>query len=293
MNFSSKTQKNLLLFSFGIFGFSALVYQVVFAKKLMLLFGLTAPAVATVLAVYFSGLALGSLFFGKLVDRSSFDRISKIYSGLFILIGAYGLLFPLLFKVLNFLILSINQMYPLHFAGFNFFTFLLAFLFLIFPAVLIGGGFPTINKMLIHKDGEVGTKVSAVYFIETFGSVLGVLFAGFWLIPTFGNNITIFSAAILSLTVGSVLLFYFKKQEESIVAKRESFVDEDFQHESVSQSHESSESQHPIFLYALFITGFLALALEVLYTKVLILFIGSSTYAFSIILVIFLLGISI
>ena len=103
MKLSSKTQKNLLLFSFGIFGFSALVYQVVFAKKLVLLFGLTAPAIATVLAVYFSGLALGSLFFGRVADRLSQARTQRVYVWLFALVGIYGFLFPSLFKILNLL----------------------------------------------------------------------------------------------------------------------------------------------------------------------------------------------
>jgi len=56
----------ILIFSFWIFGLTALIYQVAFAKNLMLLFGLTAPATATILAVYFSGLALGSFIFGLL-----------------------------------------------------------------------------------------------------------------------------------------------------------------------------------------------------------------------------------
>src|SRR3989344_6049238 len=92
--------KNFLIFSFGVFGFSALIFQVVFAKNLVLLFGLTAPAISTVLAVYFSGLALGSLFFGKIADRFSPDKLLKIYAGLFIGIGVYGFLFPLIFKLL-------------------------------------------------------------------------------------------------------------------------------------------------------------------------------------------------
>jgi len=276
---------SVLLLSFGILGFSALVFQVVFVRNLVLLFGLTAPAVATVLAVYFSGLALGSLLFGRLADRLLSGKVFKIYSGIFIFTGIYGLLFPLLFKLLNIAILSVNQIYPLHFAGFNFFAFLFSFLFLIFPSILIGAGFPTINKILVAQEGEIGKKVSLAYFIETLGSVLGVLFAGFWLIPAFGNNATIFSAATLSIIVGLALFFFFRNKNYSKAAPNEAANAE-------NSSENNSTLQNPIFFYALFVTGFLALALEVLYTKTLILFIGSSTYAFSIILVTFLLGIA-
>src|SRR3989338_7296676 len=93
-----KNQNFFIVFSFGIFGLVALTYQVVFAKNLALLFGLSAPAVATVLAVYFAGLALGSLFIGKALDRFSLAITQKIYTWLFLGIGVYGFLFPFLFK---------------------------------------------------------------------------------------------------------------------------------------------------------------------------------------------------
>ena len=278
----SINSRRFLIFSFGIFGFGALVFQVVFAKNLMLLFGLTAPAVATVLAVYFSGLALGSLFFGRIADRFTSDNLLKIYAGLFVGIGVYGFLFPLIFKLLNLSVLAVNKIYPLNFSGFNFFAFLFAFIFLVFPAILIGAGFPLINKLLIRQETEIGKKASLIYFIETFGSVLGAALAGFWLIPTFGNNATIFAAAGLILIVGVIFFLFSRNYDTS--DKGEPWDD--------AQIRVRSGVHNPIFLYAFFITGFLALALEVLYTKTLILFIGSSTYDFSLILITFLLGIA-
>ena len=286
--------KNFLIFSFGVFGFSALIFQVVFAKNLVLLFGLTAPAIATVLAVYFSGLALGSLFFGKISDRFSYTKNLRLYAALFITTAVYGFLFPLIFKLLNLSILAVNKSYPLNFSGFNFFAFLFSFLFLVFPAILIGAGFPVLNKILIRQETEIGKKASLIYFVETFGSVIGATFAGFWLIPSFGNNATIFTAAGLNIFLGAILFLFFAKG-----IKGEKW-DEEGKKANLEAKPPSGEDKgeigggvhNPLFLYALFITGFLALALEVLYTKTLILFIGSSTYAFSLILITFLFGIA-
>jgi len=271
----------ILISSFGLFGLTALVFQVVFAKNLVLLFGLTAPAVATVLAVFFTGLALGSLVFGKIADRFPETKNLKLYISFFAAIALYGFLFPLIFKLLNFLILALNSVLPLNFSGFNFSVFLFSFIFLAPPAILFGAGFPIINKILIRQEEEVGRKVSLLYFVNTFGSVLGALAAGFWLIPSFGNNATIFIASGLSLIVGGLLFVMLRPFQ--------------FQFGEVEPPKEVQPPniKNPIFLYALFITGFLALALEVLYTKTLILFIGSSTYAFSLILITFLLGIAI
>lgn len=279
---------SFLPFSFGVLGFVALVFQVVFVRKLTLLFGLTAPAAATVLAVYFLGLAIGSFVFGKISDKLSEAKNQKIYSLLFVIISVYGFLFPLIFKALNFFVLFVNSLYPLHFSGFNFFTFLFSFIFLIVPAICIGAGFPMINKILVHEKESFGKKISFFYFAETLGSVLGAALAGFWLIPSFGNNATIFIASGLSFVFGGLLFSLFGNRED--VPRTEIKVSDAQSNEQDGQ-HEPSIKNN-IFIYALFITGFLALALEVLYTKTLILFIGSSTYAFSLILVMFLLGIA-
>ncbi len=287
--------RNFILFSFGVFGFSALVFQVVFAKNLALLFGLTAPAVATVLAVYFLGLAIGGLFFGKISDGFSYAKNLRLYAVLFITTAIYGFLFPLIFKLLNLSVLAVNKIYSLNFSSFNFFAFLFALIFLVFPAILIGAGFPLINKILIREEGEIGKKASLIYFVETFGSVLGAGLAGFWLIPAFGNNATIFTASGLNIVFGAILFFIFTKgikKDEMGEAKRKNSK-EPIREELRDKIGETRSGVHePIFLYALFITGFLALALEVLYTKTLILFIGSSTYAFSLILITFLFGIA-
>jgi len=280
--FKSRRMTSVLILSFGFFGLTALIFQVVFAKQLVLLFGLTAPAIATVLAVYFSGLAIGSIFIGRLVDK--FQKMAgRIYLLSFLLTGIYGVSFPFLFPVLNKIILAINSVYSLNFSGFNFFAFILSFLFLIFPAILIGGSFPVISKIFIQQSEVLGKKVSLLYSINTFGSVLGAALAGFWLIPAFGNNATIISASILNLLVAGGLFAALKPFSQFGEVRPP---DEEVEPPNLKGI------QNPIFLYVLFITGFLALALEVLYTKTLILFVGSSTYAFSLILITFLLGIA-
>lgn len=322
-----RTKNILLILSFGIFGLTALIFQIVFAKNLIFLFGLTAPAIATALAVYFSGIALGSFIFGKLADRqtrTSTDRTrlpagrqgqtrtEKLYVLTFLATGIYGCLFPLLFKILNKIILLINQVHPLNFSGFNFFVFVLSFLFLILPAIFIGGSFPVISKIILHngtqtnadrgadlrgqdrertdaeEEAGFGKKISLIYFVNTFGSVVGALAAGFWLIPFFGTRATIFFAAILNLVVGVII---FSKSKNIFEKEKTEFADEE-KKIAENQTQEIGLFKNKIFLYALFLTGFLALAMEVFYTKTLILFIGSSTYAFSLILIIFLLGIA-
>ncbi len=274
-------KQKYLLVSFGLLGFTALIFQVVFAKKLMLIFGLTAPAVATVLAVYFSGLAIGSLVFGRIIDRLAADKARLLYSAIFAAVGIYGLLTPFLFLLLSKLLYVVNQVHVLSFSGFNFFAFLFSFLFLVIPSIFIGGAFPVVSKMFIREEVTFGRKISKLYFVEIIGSALGAAMAGFVFLSALGNNATTILASALNIFLAIYLFKYCELQKESLGG-------------SVANTSASSAptTTNKIFIPVLFVTGFLALALEVVYTKTLILFVGSSTYAFSLILVIFLLGLA-
>jgi spermidine synthase len=284
---NNNTLNAAIISSFWVLGFNALIFQVVFGKKLMMLFGMTAPAVSTILAVYFSGMALGSFLLGKAADRIKPGNIYKLYTCFFVLTGLYGFLFPQAFKLLNWLILLVNEVYRLDFSGFNFFAVLFSFIFLILPAIFLGGGLAVTGKLYIHKEGEVGRNISLLYFVNTFGAMSGAALTGFLFVPYLGFNETLFLASSLSLITAALLYLKFKGGGF--------FHANHILNEEPKGSEEKERRngiKNPVFLYALFFTGFLALALEVLYTKTLILFIGSSTYAFSLILVVFLSGIA-
>lgn len=288
LGLSHNSQKKLLIASFGVLGFTALVFQTVFAKHLVLVFGLTAPAAATVLAVYFTGLALGGFIFGKLADRAK--GIGRLYAALFIGSGLWCLFTPFWFSILKNIILAINKIYPLNFSGFNFFAIIFAFLFLIVPSIFIGGGLPVIAKFLGSEENKLAGRISFLYFVDTFGSALGAAASGFWFLPAFGNNTTVILAAVVNLVAGVVLFAIPVKTEiqspachpECSPAPRD----------GVEGSISVSPLRYRSFLAVFFLTGFLAMAMETLYTRSLILFIGSSTYAFSLMLVVFLLGIA-
>src|SRR5687768_16337634 len=79
-------------------GFSGLVYQVIWVRELVLVFGATTFAVSTVLTAFMGGLALGSFYFGR---RSEFiKKPLRLYALLEIGIGIYGLAVPFIFALL-------------------------------------------------------------------------------------------------------------------------------------------------------------------------------------------------
>ena len=85
-----------LFICFFLSGVAALLYEVVWVRMLTQIFGSTAYAVATVLAGFMAGLALGSFVFGRIVDRER--NYLQLYGWLELGIGIYGFLVPHVFK---------------------------------------------------------------------------------------------------------------------------------------------------------------------------------------------------
>ncbi|MCL4382608.1 MAG: fused MFS/spermidine synthase [Patescibacteria group bacterium] len=274
--------RRLLVLFFFLSGFCALTYQVVWQRQLALVFGTTAYATASVLAIFFCGLALGSFFFGRIIDQK--ENSLKLYAFLELGIGLYAFLTPLIFKFVERLQVLVGQNIGSSFYGFQFLTFLLSFLALILPTILMGGTLPVIAKFLL-KDQEIGEGVSFLYFINTLGAVMGAFLAGFFLIAFLGVRETIWLAAGINLIIGITILVLCSKyqvssEDRKIAGKRPNIVPD-------------SLHTNYFLLGVFFLTGLAGLAMEVFWTRTLILFFGASIYAFATVLVSFLLGIAI
>ena len=92
---SSAINKNIGLAVYLLFlatGASGLVYQVVWQRYLLNIFGSTIYSISTVLAAFMGGLALGSVLMGVLVPR--IRRCLPIYGLLEIVVGISALLIP-------------------------------------------------------------------------------------------------------------------------------------------------------------------------------------------------------
>src|SRR3989475_12829525 len=88
--------RRLLLGLFFLSGISGLLYEVAWTRMLHLLFGDTVLAVSTVLASFMAGLALGSFWSGRYVDRR--PRVLALYAGLEAGIGVSAAALPGVFQ---------------------------------------------------------------------------------------------------------------------------------------------------------------------------------------------------
>ena len=156
---------------FFLSGISGLIYEVVWTRMLTQIFGNTTYAVATVLTAFMGGLALGSYLFGLLADRGKNNFL--LYGILEAGVGLYGFLVPWLFKLVQWIytpLFSLSETYPF---AFNLFLFLLVFIFLMVPTLLMGATLPVLSRFFIVSFSHLGRRVGDLYATNTIGAVLG------------------------------------------------------------------------------------------------------------------------
>lgn len=274
-------------------GFAGLVYQVLWMRQLGLLLGNTAYAAATVLAVFFGGLATGSWFWGRRVSKAKHPLGVYGFLEFGIALGAlfffavmplFRLLYPALFQAVGF--------HPLLFVV----KFILGFC-LIFPAsFFMGGAIPAMGQYLIVEKIYFGRTAAWLYGINTIGASIGAFGAAFLLIPSFGFTVTCIGAMVLTSAIAATALLF----SSSAYAKEHSLL----HHEPlVSTSKELAEPDTVCKRGRLLLrvapfgiafgSGFCVLALEVLWTRMFAQVHENSVYSFSMVLVIVLICLAI
>ena len=270
---------SLILVVFFLSGAAGLVYEVLWTRQLALVFGVTTYAVSTVLATFMGGLALGSFLIGRFVDRSRNPIL--VYALLEIGIGLYALLIPTLFQLLRPTYVALHHLglsYTLFSAG----RALLAGLVLIFPTILMGGTFPVLMRAWASRN-DVGRSAGILYFINTGGAITGVLLAGTFLLERFGLSGTTHIAAAANIILGSIAVLIARGARPAAAPV-----------EARSEvTTEVSPGVRGLILFCAGLSGFGALAAEVLWSRGLLRFLHNSTYAFTAMLATFLLGIAV
>jgi len=270
-------RRSALLAIFFLSGAAALVYEVLWLKELGLLFGVTAYATATTLAVFFLGLSAGSLTWGRRAARVR--RPLRTYAWLelgiavtallyFALLGVYHWAYPGVFAVVgdnHGLMLTVK--------------FLLSAGILFLPAFLMGGTLPVMGQYLIRNASELGRTATVLYAVNTFGAAVGALAAGFYLPAAFGFRRSYLMAIATSLSVAAIAGWWSRAEAPVSAEVR------------VAETDGAGRAPRLLWLLA-FASGFLTLALEVLWTRMFSQVLQNSVYTFAIILTVFLIALA-
>ena len=298
----SRANLRLIGLLFVLSGATGLVYEILWARMLGLVFGATTFAISAVLAAFMGGLAIGSAFAGRLASR--IKKPLGAYGLLEIGIALYALAVPFLFRIVDSLYVLIWNQFQPGFYAFNAWRFLLSCLVLLLPTTLMGATLPVLSGALLRSPSKVSNSIARLYACNLAGAILGTLIAGFVLLPNFGVRTTIWTAAIVNIIIGLTAIGIERKHTISTVGDLESGeassdssttfpesptdVDDDADAARVRRTPANSW----FWLTCAFVSGFVTISTQVAWTRVLTMVIGSSTYAFSIVVALFLIGLS-
>ena len=269
-------------------GASALIYQVLWLRKLGLVFGVTVYAASTVWAGFMFGLAVGSFLSGRLADRV---RRPLVWFGVAeALIAVSAVSTPVALSALQDLYASLYPSLPKGLAAITTARFLMALTVLLVPTVLMGATLPLVVKSSSFRASDLGQRMALLYASNTAGAIVGTLVSGLYLIPRYGIQRSFIVAALLNLSVAAVAIVAGLTR---VPPSNRTAVDADAAVGSASMASDPSmtASARRAVLLVFAVSGFASLALEVIWFRVLVLLVRPTVYGFAMMLAVLLAGI--
>ena len=269
--------RELIAALFIVSGAAGLIYQIVWTRDLVLLFGNTSQAVSTTVAAFLAGLGLGGFLGGKISLRVRRPLVAyalaEAATGLaafFVpgwisaILGLYGSAY---------LTWSPTELGLLRFG--------LCFLVIGPVTTVMGATLPFLASFSIRRVEQAGIDLSQLYTANTLGAIVGTLLSAFALIELLGLRGTSLVAvsANLAAAAGAVLI------DARVAAGHRALPD------PPGPARWPRGDSLLVLVYS-FASGFIALGLEVLWTRLFSEGTGGPIYIFAAILALYLLGIA-
>ncbi|KUG23053.1 hypothetical protein ASZ90_007162 [hydrocarbon metagenome] len=291
----------IILVCFFSSGISGLIYQILWTKMIVKVIGGAPYAISIILTVFMGGLGLGAYLVSKYIDRiKETGKLLRTYGILEVAIGIYAGVVPFLLKgFLPLYSVLYNQLYH-HYVIYNLLTFLGVFIILCIPVICMGATLPILCQFYVSSLSHLGTHVGRLYGLNTIGAAVGALLCGFWLIELLGVTYTLIFAVTINCIIGVFCWFISSKLSNNYPVSKEKTAEKVSRKISVPQKSlpdydkPGIEQKSSLILngaLAIFaVSGFCAMAYEVIWTKLLGLIVGPTTYSFTIVLFTFILG---
>lgn len=272
----------LLLALFFLSGACGLVYQVVWLRTLSLVFGTTTFAVSAVVSSFMAGLGLGSYLSGRYLAHRG--RALRLFGAMEVGVGLYALLLP-------WLLVSVARSFTRAVAGLGLGVYpesvlklALSFAVLLLPTSLMGATLPLLAEHTVERFGHLGTRVGRLYALNTFGAAVGCFVAGFAAIPALGVTGTTWATAALNFTVGALAIALGGGVTRAAAPEGRP------EDAAPPALYPNEALRWAIVAFA--VSGFAGLGLEVAWTRLITLIFTGTTYAFTTMLAVYLVGIA-
>ncbi len=186
-------------------GFCVLAYEIIWTRAFVVSFKSTVYLFGNLLTVFLLGMALGSHFFSKWLDKAG-DPL-RLFGLAQVGIGVFGILSAVFFIYADGIALSLGSMFgQMSWAKDVIVMFVIMLGVFLAPTFLMGLGYPIICRAATRSLEFLGRDVGAVYAVGTAGGIGGSLVAGFMLLPLIGLQKSLFVISALSLGTGYIAL---------------------------------------------------------------------------------------
>ncbi len=253
-------------------GAAALVFQLLWIKQLSLVVGVDVYAVTTAVSAFFAGLAIGSLVIGRRADAAS--RPLRLYAALEAGVAVLGVSATLALAHSASLFAGLD-------AGAGPVAWLLPFVVVGIPAVLMGGTLPVMIRAAVSGADAVDRTGGTLYAANTAGAIAGALAAPFVLIPALGVQGSALAAAGLNVVAAAIAAWLDGRSPALAVAPPT----------TARLASRTPDSTLALRLYA--IAGGIALGYEVVWSQAIALMVSTRVFAFAIVLATYLAGLTI
>ncbi len=287
---NSSVRSSALALLFFCSGACALVYQVLWLRTLGWVFGVTIYAAATVWATFMAGLAVGSFSAGVLGDRVKHPL--RWFGGAEMLVGATALASPAVLGWLQQAYASLSPWLPQTIVTMTAARFAMAFGALIVPTALMGATLPLVMKASAFSGRAPATEVGLLYGSNAAGAIVGTLAAGLSLIPGRGIHATFLISAGVNVMVGLAAVALSAATPRRSPEVRALPVNPAREEPAIVRTMALPDRTLLVILGVFALSGVVSLALEVVWFRVLTLFLRPTVYGFAVMLATILAGIS-
>ncbi len=259
-------------------GIAALCYEVVWARSFSLALGATRLATGAVVAGFLGGMAVGARAYPALRARvpDPLRGYALLEAGIAVTALALTWLAPALPRAFAALAGDLDGG-----AALTALRFATAIVLLLVPCALMGATFPALAMAAIDSPGALGRRLGAVYGWNTLGAAAGALLAGLALIELLGARGTAMAAAALNLVVAGAALGLARRWPADPSPATAT---------AAPGTASGTRLPRALVTATLLLSGFTTLAYEIVWFRALTYLFGNSTYAFSVMLFVFLTG---
>ena len=264
----------MLLLFFGS-GCAALIYEIVWYQSLELIVGSNAVSIGVVLGTFMGGMCAGSLLFPRFVDAR--EHPLRVYAKLEAAIAVCGIVILFVLPYAGGLYAAVGG------PGVSGLVTRAVFcaICLLPPTVLMGATLPAVARW-VQATPQGVSWLGFFYGGNIAGAVAGCLLAGFYLLRLYDSAVATYVAMALNIAVAlaGLTLAHFTTYVPNAATDRG------------SRAIEIPRHAIPV-LITIALSGATALGAEVVWTRLLTLLLGATTYTFSLILAAVLVGLGI